>query len=132
VSTWTRIRWAYFPALPTRNELITWWDDLVAVHVRGYCNDTPRRPDMTGGGYSFWRCADRRGHGGLHRSNNYVWNDAGKTSFAPVRPGELAARDQRGRHNALANTWSYRRAHGRWQEKRMQEIRAARPAGGGL
>ena len=60
-----------------------WWD-LRAI-LAGYCNHCPGSPiPGQGGGYLFWRCGLRRGHEGLHRSNNYVWDEGGTTSYMPL------------------------------------------------
>lgn len=63
------------------------WHDLLAVCV-GYCNDCPWRPDpYHGGGYTFWRCALKRGHYGEHRARNYTWDENGDTAYVPVPIG---------------------------------------------
>jgi hypothetical protein len=60
------------------------WKDLLAI-LAGYCNHCPWTADPAqGGGYAFWRCALRRGHDGLHRARNYVWEDDGRPSYVPM------------------------------------------------
>jgi hypothetical protein len=96
----------------TRNR----WRDLRAV-AAGYCNDCPWRaaPDA-GGGYTWWRCGLRRRHGGLHRHNNYVWTDDGRTDYLPIPVGQPSPRQPRDRDG----TPSLRQARERrrWLEAR--------------
>jgi hypothetical protein len=77
-----RIRWGYFWWLPRWTELRYSWLDVKAA-ARGYCNDKPWTPDERGGGYAHWRCAFKRGHDGLHRFNNYIWDDGASVYYAP-------------------------------------------------
>lgn len=49
--------------------------------LRGRCNRAPLY--MVDGGYHFWRCGLKRGHGGPHRSVNYLWGPGGSV-YAPV------------------------------------------------
>ncbi|MCX5562745.1 hypothetical protein [Streptomyces sp. NBC_00038] len=59
--------------------------DTLAV-LLGYCNDRSVNSGVPGdgGGYLHWRCALRRGHEGLHRYRNYVWNEQRDVEYAPV------------------------------------------------
>ncbi|MGA5489586.1 hypothetical protein ACPCK1_17740 [Streptomyces pseudogriseolus] len=59
--------------------------DTLAV-LLGYCNDRSVNSGAPGdgGGYLHWRCALRRGHNGLHRYRNYVWNEQRDVEYAPV------------------------------------------------
>lgn len=62
------------------------WRDLRAV-LASYCNHSPYNGiPGEGGGYCWWRCALRRGHSGVHRYRNYVWDEQGHTQYAPINP----------------------------------------------
>lgn len=125
---WDDLRWHQpFRWLPTLDELRTTWADLVAVWVHHYCNHCPARPDHTGGGYSFWRCARFRGHAGVHRSRNYVWDDRGQTSYSPwpldagPSPYQVARQDFGG-----GRGWWYRVQADRWDAKRKRALARGR------
>jgi len=56
-----------------------WWHrtynrgaDLVA-RLAGACNASTWDGRGYAGGYAHWRCMKGRGHGGVHRFENYVW-----------------------------------------------------------
>jgi hypothetical protein len=90
----TRARSAY---RVNRHRLVNRWWDMLAV-VQGYCNHRPDAPEHgRTGGYAHWRCARRRGHLGLHRYRNYVWDGDGRTEYDPV---EHAVRQPHERHLA--------------------------------
>lgn len=107
------------------------WHDLRAI-LAGYCNDCPRKrglPDE-GDGYIMWRCALKRGHDGLHRSRNYVWDAAGAANYLPVpprRPMPSQPWDRNGtptmRQTRNLNEW-----HRKQDEKRAALRRARRDA----
>jgi hypothetical protein len=61
------------------------WYDLLAS-ISGYCNDRPVKLNIPGetGAYLHWRCSLKRGHDGLHRCRNAVWNSNGKVGHEPV------------------------------------------------
>lgn len=100
------------------------WHDLVAV-LCGYCNDTPNTDGFPDGsnGYSFWRCARRRGHSGQHRYRNYVWDNSGRTEYRPVHPSPSQPWDR----NATP-TMRQARAMGEWTKRQHAKRRAARRA----
>lgn len=96
------------------------WYDLLAV-LHSYCNDRSRKTGLPGqgDGYVHWRCALRRGHGGLHRSRNYVWDNWGAAEYAPVddmpnQPWE--------RH--MVRTRRQERLLRRWDEEQYRQILA--------
>lgn len=65
------------------------WQDLFAS-LAGYCNNCPWTPDPgKSNGYTFWRCALKDGHDGLHRNRNYVWADDGKCSYDPLESFQI-------------------------------------------
>lgn len=60
-----------------------------AAVTLGYCNFSPYRTRLKagrldGGGYSHWRCQERRRHALPHRFVNYVSDETGAVSYAPV------------------------------------------------
>lgn len=64
-----------------------YWDTLAVLS--GYCNNCPWTADPGGGsGYSFWRCAYKRGHEQPHRYRNYTWTDDGHGKYDPIPAGE--------------------------------------------
>lgn len=102
-----------------------WWD-LRAV-AAGYCNHRPWSPiPGDGGGYSHWRCARRRGHAELHRSRNYVWNDAGRTEYAPIPISERLPSQPWDRN--MTPTWRQSRAQRRWHAEQSAARARARAA----
>lgn len=127
-STARWIRWRYAWWLPTKSELHVAWLD-VRAWWKGYCNDCPARPDPgQGGGYSFWRCALKRGHDGLHRARNYVWTDDGGCEYMPVPIDAWMPRQDRER--GAGSTWLFRLGRMRW-DRAQYEARRARSARGG-
>lgn len=100
------------------------WHDMRAV-LAGYCNDCPRKRGLhdEGGGYIMWRCALKRGHDGLHRARNYVWDDAGITDYLPVPPRRQMP-SQPWDRNATP-TMRQTRNNKEWQ-RQQDEKRAAR------
>lgn len=96
------------------------WHDVRAI-LAGYCNDCPWRADPAdGGGYRNWRCALKRGHKGMHRSRNYVWDEAGRTDYAPMRdfPQQPWGRN-------MTPTMRQARQMGDWQQRQLEKRRAA-------
>lgn len=99
-----------------------WWDARAVL--AGYCNHCPNSgvPGQ-GGGYTWWRCALRRGHEGMHRACNYVWSDDGDTSYLPTRPRQ-AMPDQPWRRSAGAMTRRQRRNREAWHRQQDAERKA--------
>lgn len=102
------------------------WHDLRAA-LAGYCNDRPVKTGIPGegGGYSFRRCALRRGHDGDHRARNYTWDQHGKTAYAPTRKCPSQPWDR----NPTA-TIRQTRNHRRWQAEQSVRRKAERLARG--
>lgn len=108
---------------------VTWhraknrWYDLRAI-LAGYCNDCPYSGDPgEGGGYAHWRCAHRRGHDGLHRSNNYVWSDDGQTDYVPIPHGQDTPTEPWAGKRSMTPTMRQARQGRHWQEERARERR---------
>lgn len=100
------------------------WHDLLAI-LHGYCNDCPSKTGIPGqgGGYSFWRCALLRHHDGQHRARNYVWDESGRTEYAPLRDFPSQPWDR-----TPTSTIRQTRNHRRWQREQSAARRARRPA----
>jgi hypothetical protein len=123
-----RIRWGIFRWAPGWHETLIHLIDARS-RLLGYCNHKPWRGDLNdgGGGYAPWRCGYKRGHDGLHRSNNYVWDDDGATSYVPI---------DRLQRPAVVNQFAYKHIHGqsytqrlaraRWHRREEARRRAAR------
>lgn len=102
-----------------------WWD--LRAFLAGYCNDCPSKSGVPGegGGYSFWRCALRRGHDGDHRSKNYTWDQHGKTTYAPLRKHPWQPWER-----TPTSTIRQTRNHRRWQAEQSAQRKAERLARG--
>jgi hypothetical protein len=100
------------------------WYDLRAM-LAGYCNHCPNDGTPGSGGYTFWRCGLRRGHDGLHRSNNYVWTDDGNTSYLPLPYGHpQGAAQPRAWSRTPAMTRRQRRTREAWHQEQDARRRA--------
>ncbi|MDX3753711.1 hypothetical protein [Streptomyces sp. AK08-02] len=95
------------------------WHDRVhdaLARIRGYCNHCPRT-DEAGGGYRHWRCAYRRGHRGMHRYRNYVWDAQGWVEFSPV---DCRPPSQPNERHGVFSRGELRAARRRAREKRRR------------
>jgi hypothetical protein len=109
------------------DRLYVWWHraqnrywDTRAV-LAGFCNHRPWSPiPSEPGGYAHWRCNLRRHHEGLHRSNNYVWSDDGRTDYLPVPVGQRAPHQPWDRH--MAGTRRDDRIRDAWLETQYAGI----------
>lgn len=100
-----------------------WWDGRAVL--AGYCNHCPNQGiPGEGGGYTFWRCGLRRGHEGLHRSNNYVWTDDGTTDYLPLPHGHAQRAHQPWRRSAGAMTRRQRRNREAWHRQQDAKRKA--------
>jgi len=108
------VRWRYFSWLPQLSEFRTVYLD-VRAWLGGWCNHCPRTAGDPGGGYGHWRCERRRGHEGMHRVNNYVWDDNGQTDYLPVPPN--------GPGRGPRSPWPRRHLRGSWRHRMQQQAR---------
>lgn len=105
-----------------RKRTINRWYDLRAA-LGGYCNHRPYSPiPGEGGGYAHWRCALRRRHDGMHRSNNYVWSGDGRTTYLPVPHNQPTPRQPWERTMTLTARQARRKQ--RWLNLRYAETLA--------
>lgn len=74
--------------------------------LRGRCCRAPLF--MVEGGYHFWRCGLKRGHGGPCRSGNYLWGPGGSI-FAPTEAHWVMG------DRKPTETFSQRRWRRRWE-----------------
>lgn len=117
---------AYLRAMPRiwRKRAVNRWYDLRAL-LAGYCNHNPYNPiPGEGGGYAHWRCALRRGHDGMHRSRNYVWDSTGRTEYLPVP--HWRDMPQQPWERSMTLTVRQDRQLDRWLNRRYAEMPAAR------
>ncbi|MFI6333249.1 hypothetical protein ACIBBG_33980 [Micromonospora chersina] len=123
---WRRTAVEYLRRQPRiwRRRAVNRWYDLRAV-LAGYCNNQPY-PAIPGegGGYAHWRCALKRGHEGMHRPRNYVWNAGGHTDNLPIPHGQPGV-DQPW-ERSMTMTRRQDRQRDRWMNRRYAEMRASR------
>lgn len=126
-----RIRWGLFRWAPDWREVRIHLIDALSV-LRGYCNHKPWHANLDddgGGGYPHWRCGYKRGHDGLHRANNYVWTDDGRTNYLPIdRLRHPAVVNRLAYKQILGQSYTQRLARGRWHRREEARRRASRAA----
>lgn len=115
--------------LPNRADLRVALLDTRAL-LGGWCHHKPwnaaSRLQERGGGYTHWRCDQRRGHTGQHRFNNYTWDATGKVDYEPIINQPWPYKRSPSARDIHGPSWTQRIRNMREQRNLMAKIRARR------